>query len=145
MKVQEQDYNFPEYEGKSGDTKYASSTIGDNNNIIGYKDFISNFVNKETPLEATEISASTAMTIAKSSSVPIGAQKFSNIEQFTIDYWDTWIPGTKTNFKTLLKKNNIEFETMDQFLNSFKINKTKLSTGAKNALESKPAKSSSKK
>ena len=119
-------------------TIYAASTIAENTNIIGYKDFITNFVNKETPLEATEISASAAMAIAKSSSVPIGAQKFSNIEQFTIDFWDTWIPGTKTNFQQLLKNQNMNFSSSDEFLNSFKINKTKLSTRAKNALESKP-------
>ena len=85
------------------------------------------------------------MAIAKSSSVPIGAQKFSNIEQFTVYYWDTWIPGTKTNFKTLLKNQNMNFSSSDEFLNSFKINKTKLSTGAKNALESKPIESKPKK
>ena len=90
------------------------------------------------------------MKIVKSKDSLIGVQKFSNIEQFTIDYWDTWLPGTKTTFKTLLKENKMEFQTMDQFLNSFKIDQNKLSSRAKKALESqpkklKPAKSSSKK
>ena len=51
MKIQERGTDIPKYEGESGDTIYAASTIAENTNIIGYKDFISNFVDKKHHLK----------------------------------------------------------------------------------------------
>ena len=137
MNIQEQPLNIPQ--GKSKATIMSQDTTAGKKGdvprtvLIKVDEFFSNFVNKEQPIKFDNMKGGDALIVAQNREKPIGpigVKKFANLYKYTNDHWDIVPIGGRTTFNQRLKNNNINFNSKEDFVNSFNIDTRLLTADA---------------
>ena len=132
--LQEQPLDIPQ--GKSKATLLSQdTTAGEKGDIprtvlIKVDEFFSNFVNKETPIKFENMKGSDALTLTQKRDTPIGVKAFANLYRYTNLYWDTKADGERLTLKQRLQNNNMNFNSKEDFLNTFNIDTRILTSDA---------------
>ena len=134
MNIQEEPLDIPQ--GKSKATiQSQDTTAGEKGDIprtvlIKVDDFIANYVNKDTPIKFENMKGSDALTLTQKRDTPIGVKAFANLYRYTNLYWDTKADGERLTLKQRLQNNNMNFNSKEDFLNTFNIDTRKLTSDA---------------
>jgi len=132
--LQEQPLDIPQ--GKSKATLLSQDTTVEQKGdiprtvLIKVDEFFSNFVNKESPIKFDNMKGSDALTLTQKRDMPIGVKAFANLYGYTNLYWDTKADGERLTLKQRLQNNNMNFNSKEDFLNTFNIDTRILTSDA---------------